>query len=59
MLDPVILDTAGRLHVDEPLMEELRAIKAELKPTEILMVADAMTGQTRSTPPRRFTRRWS
>ena len=45
MLDPVILDTAGRLHVDEPLMEELRAIKAELKPTEILMVADAMTGQ--------------
>ncbi len=45
MLDPVILDTAGRLHVDEPLMEELRAIKAELRPTEILMVADAMTGQ--------------
>jgi signal recognition particle subunit SRP54 len=45
MLDPVILDTAGRLHVDEPLMEELRAIKAELNPTEILMVADAMTGQ--------------
>jgi signal recognition particle subunit SRP54 len=45
MLDPVILDTAGRLHVDGPLMEELRAIKAELKPTEILMVADAMTGQ--------------
>ena len=45
MLDPVILDTAGRLHVDEPLMDELRAIKVELKPTEILMVADAMTGQ--------------
>jgi signal recognition particle subunit SRP54 len=45
MLDPVILDTAGRLHVDEPLMDELRAIKAELNPTEILMVADAMTGQ--------------
>jgi signal recognition particle subunit SRP54 len=45
MLDPVILDTAGRLHVDEPLMAELQAIKAELKPTEILMVADAMTGQ--------------
>jgi signal recognition particle subunit SRP54 len=45
MLDPVILDTAGRLHVDEPLMEELRAIKAQLQPTEILMVADAMTGQ--------------
>ncbi len=45
MLDPVILDTAGRLHVDDALMDELRAIKAELKPTEILMVADAMTGQ--------------
>ncbi|HSB69981.1 MAG TPA: signal recognition particle protein [Candidatus Methylomirabilis sp.] len=45
LLDPVILDTAGRLHVDEPLMEELRAVKAEVKPTEILMVADAMTGQ--------------
>jgi signal recognition particle subunit SRP54 len=45
LLDPVILDTAGRLHVDEPLMEELRAIKAEVKPSEILMVADAMTGQ--------------
>ncbi|HSB81731.1 MAG TPA: signal recognition particle protein [Candidatus Methylomirabilis sp.] len=45
LLDPVILDTAGRLHVDEPLMEELRAIKTDVKPTEILMVADAMTGQ--------------
>ena len=45
MLDPVILDTAGRLHVDESLMEELRAIKAQMKPAEILMVADAMTGQ--------------
>jgi signal recognition particle subunit SRP54 len=45
MLDPMILDTAGRLHVDEPLMDELRAIKATVKPTEILMVADAMTGQ--------------
>jgi len=45
LLDPVILDTAGRLHVDEALMEELRAIKSEVRPTEILMVADAMTGQ--------------
>jgi len=45
LLDPVILDTAGRLHIDEPLMEELRAVKAEVKPTEILMVVDAMTGQ--------------
>jgi len=45
LLDPVILDTAGRLHIDEPLMQELGAIKAEVKPTEILMVLDAMTGQ--------------
>jgi signal recognition particle subunit SRP54 len=45
LLDPVILDTAGRLHIDERLMQELRAIKGEVKPTEILMVVDAMTGQ--------------
>jgi signal recognition particle subunit SRP54 len=45
LFDPVILDTAGRLHVDEALMQELRAIKGEVSPTEILMVADAMTGQ--------------
>ena len=43
--DMVFLDTAGRLHVDEKLMEELKAIKAEVKPTEILLVVDAMTGQ--------------
>ena len=41
----VIVDTAGRLHVDEPLMQELVAIKAAVKPQEILFVADAMTGQ--------------
>ncbi len=45
LLDPVLLDTAGRLHVDAPLMEELQAIKTAVQPTEILMVADAMTGQ--------------
>ena len=43
--DMVFLDTAGRLHVDEKLMQELQAIKAEVKPTEILLVVDAMTGQ--------------
>ena len=43
--DMVFLDTAGRLHVDEQLMEELKAIKAEVKPHEILLVVDAMTGQ--------------
>ena len=43
--DMVFLDTAGRLHVDEALMEELKTIKAEVKPNEILLVVDAMTGQ--------------
>ena len=43
--DMVFLDTAGRLHVDEQLMEELKSIKAEVKPHEILLVVDAMTGQ--------------
>ncbi|MBQ3865596.1 MAG: signal recognition particle protein, partial [Clostridia bacterium] len=43
--DLVILDTAGRLHVDEELMEELRRIKETVSPTEILLVVDAMTGQ--------------
>ncbi len=43
--DYVILDTAGRLHVDEELMNELKNIKAEVKPHEILLVVDAMTGQ--------------
>ena len=43
--DMVFLDTAGRLHVDENLMEELKAIKAAVQPDEILLVVDAMTGQ--------------
>lgn len=43
--DTLIVDTAGRLHVDEELMAELQQIKAALKPAEILFVADAMTGQ--------------
>lgn len=43
--DLVILDTAGRLHIDEELMGELKAIKAEVAPDEILLVVDAMTGQ--------------
>ncbi len=43
--DMVFLDTAGRLHVDEDLMNELKAIKAAVKPHEILLVVDAMTGQ--------------
>jgi signal recognition particle subunit SRP54 len=43
--DVVILDTAGRLHVDEPLMEELAAVRDASKPTNVLLVLDAMTGQ--------------
>ena len=43
--DMVFLDTAGRLHVDEALMDELRKIKAAVSPTEILLVVDAMIGQ--------------
>ena len=43
--DVVILDTAGRLHIDEELMDELKNIKAETNPHEIILVVDAMTGQ--------------
>lgn len=43
--DMVFLDTAGRLHIDEKLMEELINIKEKVKPTEIMLVVDAMTGQ--------------
>jgi signal recognition particle subunit SRP54 len=41
----VLIDTAGRLHIDEPLMDELKRIKEKVNPAEILYVADAMTGQ--------------
>jgi signal recognition particle subunit SRP54 len=44
-LDVVILDTAGRLHVDEELMDELAAVRDATKPTNVLLVLDAMTGQ--------------
>jgi len=43
--DVMLLDTAGRLHVDEALMDELRRIKTAVNPSDILFVADAMTGQ--------------
>ncbi|HMF57112.1 MAG TPA: signal recognition particle protein, partial [Pyrinomonadaceae bacterium] len=43
--DTLLIDTAGRLHIDDELMEELVSIKSETKPIEILFVADAMTGQ--------------
>jgi signal recognition particle subunit SRP54 len=44
-LNPLILDTAGRLHIDEPMLDELRTIKTELLPHHVLLVVDAMTGQ--------------
>ncbi|UHA73964.1 signal recognition particle protein [Paenibacillus sp. 481] len=44
-LDYVIIDTAGRLHIDEALMDELKQIHATVKPDEVLLVVDAMTGQ--------------
>lgn len=43
--DVIILDTAGRLHIDEALMEELKHVKQSVKPHEILLVVDSMTGQ--------------
>ena len=43
--DVVMIDTAGRLHIDEELMEELSSVKEAVNPTEILLVIDAMTGQ--------------
>lgn len=45
MLDTVIIDTAGRLQIDEKLMDELKDIKKEINPTEILLVIDSMIGQ--------------
>ena len=52
--DLVIFDTAGRLHVDEGLMDELVRIKTAVPPNEILLVADAMTGQDAVTVAKRF-----
>jgi len=43
--NPIIIDTAGRLQIDERMMQELVDVRAKIKPTEILLVADAMTGQ--------------
>jgi len=43
--DVILVDTAGRLHIDDSLMEELSTLKKELNPSEILFIADAMTGQ--------------
>jgi signal recognition particle subunit SRP54 len=53
-LSPLILDTAGRLHIDEPMLDELRAIKREVAPHHVLLVVDAMTGQDAVTAAERF-----
>lgn len=55
--DPVIVDTAGRLQIDERMMEELEEIEREIRPTEILLVADAMTGQEAVNVSEEFNRR--
>lgn len=55
--DVVILDTAGRLQIDEPLMEELHALKESTSPSEILLVADSTTGQEAVNIAQEFNRR--
>ncbi|PKN26740.1 MAG: signal recognition particle protein [Deltaproteobacteria bacterium HGW-Deltaproteobacteria-21] len=54
--DVLVIDTAGRLHIDETLMDELVKIKAKVEPTEILLVADAMTGQDAVNVAKEFNR---
>jgi signal recognition particle subunit SRP54 len=53
-LTPLILDTAGRLHIDEVMLDEIKAIRAEVKPHHVLLVVDAMTGQDAVTVADRF-----
>lgn len=53
-LSPLILDTAGRLHIDQAMLEELRQLKRELGPHHVLLVVDAMTGQDAVTMAERF-----
>jgi signal recognition particle subunit SRP54 len=55
--DVVIVDTAGRLHIDDDLMTELQAIKAAVEPSDLLFVADAMTGQDAIKSAGEFNRR--
>lgn len=52
--DMVFLDTAGRLHIDEAMMDELKTIKAAVKPGEVMLVIDAMTGQDAVTTAKAF-----
>jgi len=57
--DVILIDTAGRLHIDEPLMKELRKIREKVSPKEILFVADAMTGQDAVTVADQFNKQLS
>jgi signal recognition particle subunit SRP54 len=52
--NPVLLDTAGRLHIDEAMVEELKVLRREVKPHHVLLVVDAMTGQDAVTMAERF-----
>src|SRR5215831_1673569 len=54
-LNPVLLDTAGRLHIDEAMVEELKVLRREVKPHHVLLVVDAMTGQDAVTMAQRFS----
>src|SRR5215470_18793727 len=53
-LSPLILDTAGRLHIDDEMLDELRVIKRDLNPHHVLLVVDAMTGQDAVTVAEKF-----
>jgi len=53
-LTPLVLDTAGRLHIDERMLEELKAIRNDVKPHHVLLVVDAMTGQDAVTVAEKF-----
>src|SRR5437773_6962003 len=55
-LTPLILDTAGRLHIDETMLDELKPIRAAVKPHHVLLVVDAMTGQDAVTVADRFNK---
>jgi signal recognition particle subunit SRP54 len=57
--DVLLLDTAGRLHVDQALMDEMKAVAEVGRPHDVLLVVDALTGRTRSTSPRASRGRWS
>jgi signal recognition particle subunit SRP54 len=57
--DTLIVDTAGRLHIDEELMTEMERLKKLLNPAEILFIADAMTGQDAVNSAQEFHRGWA